>query len=165
MSKREENGRDVAIAQLNEFYEARGVFEEDRIVPELTVEELQTFEYISEEEIEKAKEKADILREVIIKALMRRHIVLNAETKQFEYQLQCPPLKDGEPILSVIKFKKRYTAAELANNTVGLKAKDIVRMGYAHVASRCGISRVLFERLMIDDVEVCQAVAAIYDRK
>jgi len=158
------NGRDVAVAQLNEFYEARGVFEEDRIIAEFDAEEIKAFEYMSDEEVAEAKELGDPLREVIIRALQRQEIVLNEE-HQFEYKLSDPPMKDGSPLIATIKFKKRYTGAAFLSNTVGVKRDDLMLLNYASIASRCGISTSLFKLLSIDDIEVCQAVAGIYSRK
>ena len=44
------NGRDVAIEELNRFFDARGVLEEDRIQYELTKEDREELKYLNESE-------------------------------------------------------------------------------------------------------------------
>lgn len=159
------HGRDVAVSILNNFYDRRGIFEENRIVPELVKEELEALELVSEEEKKEAIEKSDSLREIIISAIRRKTIEFNEETGGFEYKLQYPPLQDGVPKIEVVKFVSRYNGQTLVNNTRGLKEKDIVEQGFAIVACRCGVSRLMFQSFCNEDIEVCQAVAAIYARR
>ena len=161
------HSRETAIGWLNEFFEDLGVFEEDRIKVDESVEYPKFDDGISQAEKDKlilAYEKQDGVREKVIGALRRKKLEYDSESKEFKYSLESP-IGTGDNMKTVLTFKRRYKERELERNMRGVKASDERATTQAYMATRCGIDRMSVGELMDDDMEVVQNVFLLFFRR
>ena len=147
-------GRDVATQELNRWFDLMEVPEDDRIV----IEESDDPEF-------KAKESNDIMRESMIKAIMKGRLKINDEGVM-SYDLKHPLTKkdSGETILSKLTFLLRYRDIDLEINMKGVDTNNYVSMTRAYVATLTGTGKHLLGKLYNTDTDVLRAVYTVFMR-
>ena len=154
-------GREVAINELNQWFDELNVPEDMRLDIDFEAEE---GEEIEESRIKK-REKDDVMRERVIRQIMNGRLILN-DNKQLEYTL-VDPVKTKETeeiILSKVVFKNRYRAHELEANMKGVKPDEFMPMTRAYIATLTGVSRSILGKLWDRDMGVCQAIYTLFTR-
>jgi len=150
-------GRDVAIVELNKWYDFLEVPEDLRLDIDLN-EELEEGET-------KKKEKDDAMRERVIRGIMSGSIILSEEN-QLVYTLK-EPIKNqvsGDITYSELTFKNRYKAHQLEANMKGVKPEDFLPMTRAYIATLTGVSRSILGQLWNKDMAMAQAVYTLFSR-
>ena len=154
--------REWAISELNRFFDSRGVLEEDRIKVSLTKEEKEAMLFMTDEEIAEMKEKSDVDREAVIKAIRTNKLIVE-DDGSLKYKLKNPITdKDGNVKLSEVSFKNSHKVKDFKNNMIGIKHHDAVGTIAARVATRIGISRLMVENMDYDDYDYVQSACALF---
>lgn len=152
-------GREMAIQELNRWYDAIGVPEETRLDVELPEGEEG-----NEDELIKKREKDDLMRERVIRAIQNGSLILN-ENNQLEYTLKDPVEgKEGTIVLSKLVFKNRYRAHELEAQMKGVKPDEFMPMTRAYIATLTGEAKAKLGKMYNRDMEVSQAVYTLFTR-
>ena len=142
--------RDVAVNDLNKWFDLLEVPEDDRID-------------INEEDGEKAKD--DPMREKVIKTIMTGRLCLNDEGLM-QYTLKHPIRKQEskEIVLATLTFGLRYREHELESNMKGVSPKDFLPFTRAYIATITGVSKSLLGKLYNADSTALQAVYTLFTR-
>lgn len=153
--------RDVAVQELNKWYDIIEVPEDMRLDVDFGEEE----EEIEEARVEK-REKDDMMRERVIRAIMAGNLILNEPDKFFVYTLKYPVTKkeSEEVVLSKLIFKNRYKAFELESNMKGIKPDEFMPMTRAYIATLTGESKSILSRMYSRDMDVAQAIYTLFTR-
>lgn len=149
MKKDQTIGRDVAVQELNRYYDALEVPEEDRVDIDLENEE---------------KESDDPMREKVLKAIMAGRVIVEDDGK-LTYTLKHPLKKEsGDIVLEKLTFKLRYREHELEGNMRGVDPKCFLPMTRAYIATLTGVSKSLLGKLYNADSTVLQAIYTLFMR-
>lgn len=166
--------RELAIDELNKYYDQVGVLEENRISPDDDLyRELKGTKKVDDEEAEELDEseindrleKSDIMRERIIKAIMYGLITVTEEG-ELVYKLKTPlrGQKTGDLIRDKIRFKPRYFVSEYESNMNGVNIKNTVMYQRALIATISDTSKTQILKFDGKDWSICQAVAVVFMR-
>lgn len=157
------NGRDVAIEELNRFFDARGVLEEDRIQYELTKEDREELKYLNESEKKEFLEKKDTDRELVIKEIQKGNILVS-DMGEITQKLKTPISdEDGKILCDSLKYKNKDVKVRvLQNQLMGVSQKDNVGLMAARIAARTGTSRHLILALEEDDYSIAISIFGLF---
>jgi hypothetical protein len=152
-------GRENAIQELNRWFDEIGVPEDLRLDVDLGEDETD------EEVRSKNRERDDIMRERVIRAIMSGNLILNNDN-QLEYTLKEKILgkDDNQVVLEKLTFKNRYRTHELEAQMKGVKPDEFMPMIRAYVATLTGISKSILGRMYNRDTEVAQAIYNLFLR-
>lgn len=151
--------REVAVEELNKWFDIMEVPEESRLDIDLDENEED------EENPKKSKESDDIMRERVIRGFMNGSIVLNTNN-HIEYTLKEPiKKKDSEDVvLDKLIFRLRYQAFELETNMKGVKPDEFMAMTRAYIATLTKTGKAILGKLSNRDMDMAQAVYTLFTR-
>lgn len=157
------NSREFAIAELNRFFDARDVLEEDRIQYKLTKEDKEEMKYLTESEKAEFLEKKDTDRELVIKEIRKGNIQIS-DTGEITQKLKNPVSdEDGKILCENLKFKnKDQKIRVLRNQITGLKEDDQIGFMCGKIAAKTGTSRHLILSLDEDDYIVSVSILGLF---
>ena len=116
--------REIAVTELNKWFDELQVPEELRVDVDLP----EDFEDSEDYDIEK-REKEDVMRERVIRAISNGTLILNSDS-QLELTLKTPLTKkeSSEIVLDKLIFKSRYRSFELESNMKGVRPDEFMPM-------------------------------------
>jgi len=134
--------RSTAIAELNKWFDVIE-YDEEKIG----------------EESKKEDSQANIVNEMMIKAVMSGSIVFDEEY-QLIVKLRTPiKNKQGEPLHSELTFKTSVAMWEYNNAVKGIKADDADKRMLATIEAFTNVSKSRLDRLSTKSFRILQAIA------
>lgn len=154
--------REVAVQELNKWYDEIGVSEDLRLDVDLGEDEEIEGEA---EERTKKREKDDTMRETVLRAMMSGSLILNEE-KKLQYTLKDPIFKkDSQEVhTGELIFKNRYRTHELEAQMKGVKPDEFMPMMRAYIATLTGVPKAILGKLYNRDMQVAQAIYSLFSR-
>lgn len=155
------HAREWAEAELNRWFEAVGVEEEDRVdLDDADISEEEDFN-IEDESVK----KLDLSRETVIKAIQRKHIVVN-DDNELVMTLRTPVKGDktGTIRLESLTFKTRYKGRDFASYAAQIKPDDIYGQLTAKAAAISGKTPQLIGAMFNKDYDLAHSIALLFMR-
>lgn len=154
-----ENSKEWAEEQFKIWLDEIDLEEEDIYEPSLSKDELDEFEYMTEEDIRKEVIEARRDVKLIVKSFMNGRLRLS-DDKELIYKLRTP-ISNSKDSITELTFKNDYQVKDHAANTRNLKANDAIGQFNALIATIVGINRIKIGLVFGRDMKLIQSVVGL----
>lgn len=159
--------REVAEQELQNYCDSIGMDSSDLDITLKDKKEVQDMiesDIIEEDQFQSELSKRDVIRESVVKALMKGILFINDNTDLCMKPRYIPVKENGEPLFDYLTLKKRVTYEQEKQHTKGINAEDNTAVVFAKVCARVGTPAKLLERLDSRDIDVLIGAEVFFRR-